>query len=359
MEYIPTLVQEFKLSATTNAVCVAVVKFTIDQFDLYFPASSPAPVKLARQIVSLKRAYGVMNDAYAEQQKRAETAGIKARDDEGDQLLYGVKGMLEGAIRMTYDQVRQQQAQMLWDDYRKYRIDPTENMISEWSKVQQFCEEYLASQELQQAGVTLAVDGAIRRLAVLADEIRELMTERNAATPDQGAMKAAREAVYPEYRTAILLLNAFAATSDDVHQYDALIRALNQNLNYVRQHAMAGGSGSSGNNPTPTPSPEPDPQPDPEPDPEPAAKHTLTTVLMGDGSSTVKDDDGQLITGQMQIAAGTALHIEVEPVPGGTPTAKLNSDYFELTPTDGIYKATVQMPDRDSTLMIDSGTNEN
>ena len=70
MERIPTLVQEFKLAATTNSVCVAIVKFTLGQFALYFTAAAPAPVKLARQITSLRAAYDVMNDAYAEQQKR-------------------------------------------------------------------------------------------------------------------------------------------------------------------------------------------------------------------------------------------------------------------------------------------------
>lgn len=246
MEQIPQLVQELNLRNTTNAVCVAVVKFTLDQFDVYFTQQSPAPAKFGRQIASLRAAYGVMNDAYAEQMKRAETAGIKARDDEGDQLIYGVKGILEGAIRMTFDQERLAQSQSLWEAFRKYRIDPTENMISEWSKVQQFCEEYLAKAELQAAGTALSLDAPIRRLAVIADEIRQLMTERNAAAPEQGAMANAREAVYPEYRTAILLLNAFAATADDVNAFKALIRALNDNINYVRKHAMAQGSGGSG-----------------------------------------------------------------------------------------------------------------
>ena len=247
MERIPTLVQEFKLAATTNSVCVAIVKFTLGQFALYFTAAAPAPVKLARQITSLRAAYDVMNDAYAEQQKRVETAGIKQRDDEGDQLLYGVKGMLEGAVRMTYDQVRYTKANLLWEAFRKYRIDPTENMISEWSKVQQFCEEYLGKADLQDAGALLSVDGPIRRLAVLADEIRDLMTERNAATPTQGAMANAREAVYPEYRTAILLLNAFVAISDDPTWMAALVKALNDNLNYVRKHSMTQGGGGSNN----------------------------------------------------------------------------------------------------------------
>ena len=118
MEQIPTLVQEFKLSATTNAVCVAVVKFTCDQFAVAFDQETPAPAKLGRQIASLGAAYNVMNQAYAEQQKRAQTEQIAGLDTEGDQLLYGVKGTLESAVRMTYDQQRLTMAKMLWEDYR-------------------------------------------------------------------------------------------------------------------------------------------------------------------------------------------------------------------------------------------------
>lgn len=280
MEKIPQLVQDFNLRNTTNAVCVAVVKFTIDQFDVYFTASAPAPAKLGRQIESLRAAYDVMNDAYAEQQKRFETAGIKRLDDEGDQLLYGVKGILEGAIRMTFDEARLRLSEMLWETFRKYHIDPTENMISEWSKVQQFCEEYLGSTSLQEAGTALSLDSPIRRLATIAGELRALMTERNAAAPTQGAMASAREAIYPEYRTAILLLNAFVATNDDPNWMKALVKALNDNIDYVRRHAMTQGSGGGstpkpdddgggdqgggsddggGDEPTPTPAPDPEP----------------------------------------------------------------------------------------------------
>ena len=44
--------------------------------------------------------------------------------------------------------------------------------------------------------------------------------------------------VYPEYRTLIYLLNAFCATSDEPERYAALIRALNDNIDYTRRHAM-------------------------------------------------------------------------------------------------------------------------
>ena len=62
METIPSSVQDFNLRITTNAVCVAVVKFTLDQFDRYFTTAEPAPAKLARQIMSLRSRYNVLNN---------------------------------------------------------------------------------------------------------------------------------------------------------------------------------------------------------------------------------------------------------------------------------------------------------
>ena len=384
MENIPQLVQEINLRNTTNAVCVALVKFTLDQMDVYFTQETPAPAKLARQIVSLRAAYDVMNDAYAEQMKRAETAGIKARDDEGDQLVYGVKGILEGAIRMTYDQERLALANQLWEAYRKYRIDPTENMISEWSKVQQFCEEYLAKSDLQAAGAALSLDGPIRRLAVIADEIRDLMTERNAATPEQGAMANAREAVYPEYRTAILLLNAFTAVSDDANENKALIRALNDNINYVRKHAMAQGSGQAGSSSSlgsggdnggtgsgengsgsgsegggsgesGSGSQEGGSGSGSGSQQEPTSYH-LTMASTGSGSYTVKDESEQVITGAHDFAAGTTLTVEITPAEGQTPTATINSQTITLTENDGVYSGSFEMPAQNSLLQVSTGS---
>ena len=68
-----------------------------------FDVDNPAPGKLGLQLTSYTAAYNVLNNAYALQMKRMETAGIAALDTEGDQLIYGVKGMLEAMLRMTYD----------------------------------------------------------------------------------------------------------------------------------------------------------------------------------------------------------------------------------------------------------------
>ena len=245
METIPTLVQEFKLRETTNAVCISVVKYTLDQFDEFFTQQNPAPAKLARQLVSCRGRYSALDDVYAQQMKAEETERISALDSEGDQLVYGVKGLTDAYRRMDFDSEKKASANRFYEFLRKHRIDPTENMISEWSKIQQFTDEWSNTPSLQADAAALGLSSAMARLAAIEVELRQLMTSRNDAAPEAQAVKKAREALYPEYRTLILLLNSFAMVDDDPQTYALLINRLNRNIDYVRQHAMSGGGGSS------------------------------------------------------------------------------------------------------------------
>ena len=241
MEPIPSLVVDVALTRMSNAVVVDTGKFTIDQFNLFFTPSNPAPAKLARQLVSGSYAYDRLNAAYALQMKSLDTEDIANLDKEGDQLVYAVTGTVEACMRMAFDAEKQRKAQVFNEFWRKYKVDAKENMIAEWSKVQQACEEEAESAELQAAAEALGLTGAMARLAAIAAELRQKITERSAEAPEAQAMKNAREAFYPEYRALILLLNSFAAVDDDPTRYSQLIGTLNRNINYIRIHAMNSG----------------------------------------------------------------------------------------------------------------------
>lgn len=248
MVQIPALVQELNLRNQTNAVIIDTARFTIEQFNLFFTASNPAPAKLASQLANCSAAYGRMNSSYAVQVKSLDTADIKNLDTEGDQLVYAVTGTVEAFMRMAFDPEKQRKAQVFNEFFRKYNIDTRENMISEWSKIQQACEEWSETTALQDAATALGLAGAMARLQEVATTLRQTITQRSAEAPEAQAMKNAREAFYPEYRTLILLLNSFAAVDDDPTRFSQLIGTLNRNIDYVRIHAMSGTSaaGTSG-----------------------------------------------------------------------------------------------------------------
>ena len=245
MVQIPTLVQDLPLTRLTHSVLVGTMKFTLDQFGAFFNAQNPAPARLAQQQASFSTAYGTLNAAYALTRESLLTQDISSLDDEGDQLYLAVKETSLAAQRMTYVQARKQAGDRNVVLLKKYRIDTKENMISEWSKIQQLCEEANASAQITADMATLGLTEVMARLTTIADTLRDKLTERSSEMPALKAMKQAREALYPEYRALIQLLNAFALVSDNVQQYDTLISTLNGNIDYVRIHAMSSGNGSS------------------------------------------------------------------------------------------------------------------
>ena len=263
MIQIPEQVKDAPIVRMKNAVLVGTMKFTLDRFDASFDAEeNPAPPRLAAQLAEFRTSYEALNAAYALTRESLITQDIAALDEEGDQLYLGLKETVEGARRMTYMPARKEAGDRLMVFLKKYRIDVRENMIEEWSKLQQMTEEADGDVLVRQDIATLGLTDLMTRLTAIAAELRQKMTERSAGLPAQKAMKQAREAVYPEYRALILLLNAFAVTDSEPDRYAALIFQLNNNIDYVKIHAMTKGTASEdegGDEPEPTPTPTPDP----------------------------------------------------------------------------------------------------
>ena len=265
MIQIPEQVKDAPIVRMKNAVLVGTMKFTLDRFDASFDAEeNPAPPRLAAQLAEFRASYEALNTAYALTRESLITQDIAALDEEGDQLYLGLKETVEGARRMTYMPARKEAGDRLMVFLKKYRIDVRENMIEEWSKLQQMTEEADGDVLVRQDIATLGLTDLMTRLTAIAAELRQKMTERSAGLPAQKAMKQAREAVYPEYRALILLLNAFAVTDSEPDRYAALIFQLNNNIDYVKIHAMTKGTASEdegGDEPEPTPTPTPTPDP--------------------------------------------------------------------------------------------------
>ena len=265
MIQIPEQVKDAPIVRMKNAVLVGTMKFTLDRFDASFDAEeNPAPPRLAAQLAEFRASYEALNAAYALTRESLITQDIAALDEEGDQLYLGLKETVEGARRMTYMPARKEAGDRLMVFLKKYRIDVRENMIEEWSKLQQMTEEADGDVLVRQDIATLGLTDLMTRLTAIAAELRQKMTERSAGLPAQKAMKQAREAVYPEYRALILLLNAFAVTDSEPDRYAALIFQLNNNIDYVKIHAMTKGTASEdegGDEPEPQPTPTPTPDP--------------------------------------------------------------------------------------------------
>lgn len=275
MVQIPILIQDAPIVRMTNSVLMGAMRFTLEQFTGFFTASNPAPARLATQLTSFSGKYDVLNGYYASSRESLITQDIAGLDEEGDQLELGFEGVVDASQRMTFDASRKAAADRLALTKKKYKIDVRENMISEWSKIQQMCEEITGSAQLTADVAMLGLAPAVTRLAEISVLIPQKIMERSSQSNDLAAMKSAREAIYPEYRTLIQLLNAFAVVDDDPTRYASLIRAMNDYIDYVRTHSLTGeqgGQSSQGGQNTPTDPTEPgngDDNDNPNPNPNP------------------------------------------------------------------------------------------
>ncbi len=268
---LPELVRELPLSRPTNAVYVGTMKFTVESVEAFteeFPSEHPSVAMLRTALTSAKAAYRVLDEAYAKTLRSAITDDISALDAEGDQLYMAVKMTAESAEKMTFDPARVAAAKLYTEMLKKYRIDTKENMISEWSKIQQLCEEAAQSEAIGQAEQTLGIATAMDRLTAISAQIRQKITERSGELPEAQQMKKTRAQMDPEYRVLIQVLNASAIIYGQDGTFDTIVKKLNDNINYVRIHAMPKGA-ASGDEPTPEPEPEPSPEPEPTPTPTP------------------------------------------------------------------------------------------
>ena len=73
------------------------------------------------------------------------------------------------------------------------------------------------------------------------DEVRQLIAERNEERMEQiaGILKAERRASDEAYAVLVLYTNAFAALNPNVRAAQNLVRQMQEDLEYFRQHAMA------------------------------------------------------------------------------------------------------------------------
>lgn len=259
-------VVSFDTTRLDNSLYVGLISFTKDQFNAEFGTDNPAPAKIAAQLARYTTAYTELDAAYVETRKSSITPEIEAADNESDQLVIGIRQMVEGATRMTFDQQRQQQATDFYETLKKYKIDTKENYLAENNKILQWIEEVESSVRLEMIAQTLGLTAAIAQLKTVAQRLRQLITDRAQTMPAKERMRNARTAMTAEYRWLITALNAYAMVDADEVRFETLVNKLNGNLDYLKNTVLARKGSSSEEDGGDEHTPEPEPSPEPEPD---------------------------------------------------------------------------------------------
>ena len=85
-----------------------------------------------------------------------------------------------------------------------------------------------------------------------------------------------------------------------------------------------------------------------------AQAYALTISTSGSGSASVSHD-GNAVTSGSSLSEDDEVEISITPAAGQVPTATLNGSEIELTEDGGVYTGNFAMPGQASTLVIDTG----
>ena len=86
--------------------------------------------------------------------------------------------------------------------------------------------------------------------------------------------------------------------------------------------------------------------------------YRLVIYKYGSGTSSVTDDNGQVINNNDNVHSGSNVNINVVPANGKEPIAKVNGNRITLTESNGTYTGSFQMSTKGTVLEVDSEPDE-
>ncbi len=217
---------------------MGLMTFTRDQFAGTFGEGKNAPQKVTDQLERFNKAYQTLDDAYKASTYSLDTKALSQADDDCDRTFMGIKKMVQAQQAFDFNPTVKAAADLMMQAIDKYDISTSEDYLGENNKLQQLLHDVAGVGSLKDAALTLGLTQAFGELDKKVALVRELITQREMAKAPKGAMKAARTGIEPEYRWLINILNAAALMDDDEHRFDALITALNANIDYLKTNVI-------------------------------------------------------------------------------------------------------------------------
>ena len=118
-----------------------------------------------------------------------------------------------------------------------YKIDTSANYMKESGLIDNMLQDLMQySRQLRRLGLEILAN----RLKESNDKVRQLIAERNDERSEQvlGELAAARRASDEAYAAVVLYTNAFALLNPDLREVIDLVKRMQEDLEYFRQHAM-------------------------------------------------------------------------------------------------------------------------
>ena len=198
------------------------------------------------------KAFSEEDTAFRQYTSSLQTEPLKLADEERDKLYSALRDAIKAYVKFPVAETADA-AKKLKRVLDNYNLHIADNYLKESGTIVNILQDFggLAA-ELD----LLRLTDIVAQLREANDKVRKLLSDRNVerSTYILGALKTARKVSDQAYAILILYTNAYAALNPSSREAADLVRLLNEDLKYFRQHAY----GNASKKEEPEPSPEPD-----------------------------------------------------------------------------------------------------
>lgn len=209
----------------------------IELIDREFDVENPAPAKLQPYIDELKAAYQQENRAYKQPSKSELTEQIAEADKERDSLVSQVKTIRDAFEKMDALPTKQQAAKkfgQLWDVYKP---DTNAAYERENEALTQWHEDFLASQEQQDAATELGLTTVITQMMEKTALVHQLIVQRGLEQAGRAdiVLKDARAMTDQAFRHFCMMIDALALVDADETRFEVILSSMIEKQDYYRE----------------------------------------------------------------------------------------------------------------------------
>ena len=193
-----------------------------------FDEDVPAPAKLQPYLAVVLACIAKELQDYDKEAKSQYTPIIEEADKRRDTLLNQLLAMVAAMLKMDDLPAKKQAAETLNGPLSNYKPSAKMALDEETTQLQQWYEVYNASPEQQAAAAELGLTQIISEMMAQNDIVVRNVANRDAekSAKKEIQMSDDRKATDEALRDFAIVLNACVIFSDDAHEFDSLVQAL-------------------------------------------------------------------------------------------------------------------------------------
>ena len=183
-----------------------------------------------------RTAFEKEDKAFKQYRASDHTSALQKADEERDKLYASLRDTIKAYAKFPIAETAQH-AEPLLKVIKNYKITTRENYMKESGLIDNMLQDLLQyERQLNRLGLLIVAN----QLKAKNDEVRQLIAQRNEERMEQvlGELKAARAASDVAYAAVVMFTNAYALLNPDREEAEDLVKRMQEDLEYFRQHAM-------------------------------------------------------------------------------------------------------------------------